>query len=280
MVAKLIFLFLIVACSNSTEKSSYKKILSPTLPVPIVHTEEINFINVCLNSHKYSADTIETMNYLKKRSGLTTCKTAWAKLKEYTHFTISSSKFKNFLLLNGLNKLKKLEIKEITTTRIHMPVLTGIESLNFGFLKSKEINYFGLNNLKSLKTLRVENCNNHLDLTKLEKLKVLGLRGCQASFENLRGLKELSIQNTNLENLDFVKNMPMLQTLWANSNQLNNIEGLIGHTQLESVYLQNNLIVDHSVLFSLENLQEVFISTKSKTFLDSLKKRVKKVVNY
>lgn len=112
------------------------------------------------------------------------------------------------------------------------------------------------------------------NIDKLSSLKILDLRGHYKynygiyNIEYLSGLKKLQflrIQYANISDISFLRTLTNLQTLYLDHNLIDNIEPLKKLLDLKHLRLKSNQIFDITVLTSLNELEVLQLGTNSIT---------------
>ena len=124
-------------------------------------------------------------------------------------------------------------------------------------------NLDGLKYLDNLEHLEINFTTNRSfsgdfpDLSGLTKLKFLKIQYGNMNLENIKGCKnltEITINNTYIKNIDFLKEINGLEKVDLSYNQIGDIEGLTGKSRIQTLKLGNNSIVDIAPLKGLINV--------------------------
>ncbi|SFE26956.1 cell wall-binding repeat-containing protein [Peptostreptococcus sp. D1] len=176
--------------------------------------------------------------------------------------------------LRGLKKLKFLDIRNNNNLKDLSPLenITSLESLNIHTIKVDNFDF--LSKLVKLKYLDAFSCqsNDISGLKNLTNLKYLDIsRNTFDNIESLSNMKNLESLNISksafsltdmkkVVSLDPIKEATKLRFLDASSNEISDIRALSNMSNLEELYMNNNLIKDWSPVNKLPKLKNVFSS--------------------
>lgn len=161
-------------------------------------------------------------------------------------------------------------VKKISVSTYHPG--KGLEKLvkNFPNLEELNIDYTSVESLKELsglsklKALEIDSIKDNSYLSSLSALESLTLKGNEEHADysvlfGMPGLKKLNLENARgIKNIDFIANMPNLESFSIDHSQIRDIEGLRDHQNLRSLSLvENQEIRDYSPIESLSSLEEL-----------------------
>lgn len=259
-----------------------------------------NLKQITLNGSGYTILGVSAFVYLDPADGedLTIDLTPFAELKHLESLTIHHLGIENLNRLSNVSDLEIIFPSEYKTVNINLdPVsalrklkitgrniidisfsgsLTSLESLNISSDNLIDISFLGT--LTSLESLNIIS-NNLIDtsaINKLVNLKELFLSGEKLNpdfipLSQLTQLEFLSLENSNLSNIDFLMNIPSsLTKLSIARNSIEEITGLSNLIQLKELNISRNNISDISKLQNLTQLRELDISWNFISEIDDL----------
>ncbi|WP_095209573.1 leucine-rich repeat domain-containing protein [Bacillus cereus] len=173
-------------------------------------------------------------------------------------------KLKNIKFISGLRQLKSLSITYGELEDIGP--LAELEHIEFLTLRNNKISDLSpLSQMKKIKMLDL-NSNYIKDIKPLftvKSLKTLTVANNQISNDNLAGIeqlknvKNLSLSNNGLTNIEHITSMKKLVELDLAKNELENIEPLSRLSTVQSLNLEENYISDITPLSHLTDLYDL-----------------------
>lgn len=149
------------------------------------------------------------------------------------------------------------------------------EVTNFDFLtKTPKLKQFFYQN-QDYKNAKKEKFPTGVDFSKNTALEEVVISQTDLSnvlpFKNLK-LKQLSLQDNNITNIFFIKDMSSLVRLDLDNNKISNLPNLSKMQNLVTLYLRDNNISDISKLESLKNLEALHLRNNKITDISVLTK--------
>ncbi len=184
---------------------------------------------------------------------------------------IVTSYISNFTILNELEDLKELTLKDCNITNLSYLKIKKIEKLNLekntiksiSFIKKfKNIKFLNLKANKTIKNLKILE-----KLTTLEELDLSWFEFDNINFlKDLKNLKKLRLVDSHINDISDLKNLKNLEILYLNFNEVTDISPLKDLKNLNTLYLDDNKISD---ITPLENLKELkTLSLNENKFVD------------
>ncbi|PGO20653.1 internalin, partial [Bacillus cereus] len=180
------------------------------------------------------------------------------------NLTLEEVKLENIQFISKLRQLKSVNITYSELQNIEpLAELENIENLS---LRNNKISNLGpVSQMKKIKILDL-NSNDIKDITPLftvTSLRTLTLANNQISNANLAGIeqlknvKNLSLSNNGLTNIEHITSMKKLVELDLSKNELKNIEPLLRLSTVQSLNLEENYISDITSLSQLTGLYDL-----------------------
>ena len=180
------------------------------------------------------------------------------------NLTLEEVKLKNIKFISGLRQLKSLSITYGELEDIGP--LAELEHIEFLTLRNNKISDLSpLSQMKKIKMLDL-NSNYIKDIKPLftvKSLRTLTVANNQISNDNLAGIeqlknvKNLSLSNNGLTNIEHITSMKKLVELDLAKNELENIEPLSRLSTVQSLNLEENYISDITPLSHLTDLYDL-----------------------
>ncbi|PER10645.1 internalin [Bacillus cereus] len=180
------------------------------------------------------------------------------------NLTLEEVKLKNIKIISGLRQLKSLSITYGELEDIGP--LAELEHIEFLTLRNNKISDLSpLSQMKKIKMLDL-NSNYIKDIKPLftvKSLRTLTVANNQISNDNLAGIeqlknvKNLSLSNNGLTNIEHITSMKKLVELDLAKNELENIEPLSRLSTVQSLNLEENYISDITPLSHLTDLYDL-----------------------
>ncbi|MGN4484728.1 leucine-rich repeat domain-containing protein [Bacillus cereus group sp. MYBK5-1] len=180
------------------------------------------------------------------------------------NLTLEEVKLKNIKFISDLRQLKSLSITYGELEDIGP--LAKLEHIEFLTLRNNKISDLGpLSQMKKIKMLDL-NSNYIKDIKPLftvKSLRTLTVANNQISNDNLAGIeqlknvKNLSLSNNGLTNIEHITSMKKLVELDLAKNELENIEPLSRLSTVQSLNLEENYISDITPLSHLTDLYDL-----------------------
>ncbi|MBG9630566.1 internalin [Bacillus thuringiensis] len=184
-------------------------------------------------------------------------------------------KLKNIKFISGLRQLKSLSITYGELEDIGP--LAELEHIEFLTLRNNKISDLSplsqLSQLSQMKKIKMLDLNSNYikdikPLFTVKSLKTLTVANNQISNDNLAGIeqlknvKNLSLSNNGLTNIEHITSMKKLVELDLAKNELENIEPLSRLSTVQSLNLEENYISDITPLSHLTDLYDLKLGSK------------------
>lgn len=135
-----------------------------------------------------------------------------------------------------------------------------IEDSQIEYIKNNSIRYLYINNT---------NIKDVSELTNIECLYIDGNKNI-AGIQNLTQLELLSMNDCGLTDLNFIKTLTNLKTVYINNNKLINAEGIKELSSITKLYMENCELDDINFLEKLTNISELNLNGNNISNIDVL----------
>ncbi|RDD36630.1 Insulin-like growth factor-binding protein complex acid labile subunit [Trichoplax sp. H2] len=180
---------------------------------------------------------------------------------------------------NGPAKLQTLNLRSMnlySLENLNVDTLSQVKEINLSYNQIRSFSAVSLTNLTSLSVLSLRHnlikkvmktdVKNTINLNKIKKLDISSNRLHQiedGSFINAKNLKTLYINDNDIRNIAFTKDIWSLENLYASSNKLEELSGVVFsslvHLKVLDLSTNNFKTIDSEALTSLKSLEELYL---------------------
>lgn len=231
---------------------------------PVVDTKE-EFINTCEHSarwYSWNRSTSRLVKALAKVAKTDDCKLIFERISERQSIALDSFGLSDISLLAVFRNVRELSltwnnIEDLSPLR----ELTELRSLNLMRNNIKDIS--PLQNLENITELNVSGFPafvNHMLPVLGEIAEALGLNGNDihdlSALANMKSLRKIDAMYNDVENIDPIRNLPVLEYVNLSSNSIRTMKDFSSKT-LRELYLRDNPLEEVNFIVGNPNLRVV-----------------------